>query len=121
MLRNKIIWPVLLVSVSLLTGCYQNPMTHTKASKAALALLRATRAAEQQLGFERTTGWGYSVCMEDGFKKTHVDCEALFKAMLPFLKKDSHFNHVTLSQLKDKDAFERIAEDYDMKVSIHAD
>ena len=103
---------LIVLLASLLTGCYQNPMTHTKPRKAAIVLLHASRAAEKELGIEPSTGWAFNACMEEKAPSNRVDCDALYKAMLPFAQQDSAFKHLTVAQLSDKATFEPIAEEY---------
>ena len=107
---------VLLVSASVLTGCYQNPITKNTPKKTISVLRHAAMAAEKQMGVERTTGWTYGACMDIEPQTVKVDCSALFNVMWPLVKKDPAFKHMTLAQLTNKETFEPLAEDYGIQV-----
>lgn len=113
---KKALLPVVLISAVVLTGCYQNPMTQHNHKKTITVLHQAARDAEKQLGLERTIGGSYGLCMSDEPEKAGVDCVTLFKTMLPWVQKNPAFKHMTLAHLSDKEAFEPLAEDYDMDV-----
>lgn len=105
-----------LASAFVLTGCYQNPVTKNTPKKTISVLRHAAVAAEKQMGVERTTGWTYGVCMDIEPQTVNVDCAALFRVMLPLVKKDPAFKHMTLAQLTNKETFEPLAEDYGIQV-----
>lgn len=115
-ITKRAVLPVLLVSAWGLTGCYQNPLTKNTHKKTISVLHHAAIAAEKKMGVERTTGWTYSVCMDVEPTTIKVDCPVLFKTMLPLVKNNAAFKHLTLAQLTNKDTFEPLAEDYGIQV-----
>ena len=113
---KRVLLPVLWVSASVLTGCYQNPILKNTPRKTISVLWHAASAAEKDMGIERPNGWTYGVCLDVEPQTVTVDCETLFKKMLPLVKKDPAFKHITLDQLRDKETFEPLAEDYGIQV-----
>lgn len=107
---------VLLVGTLILTGCYQNPITKNTPKKTISVLRHAAMSAEKQMGVERNSGWSFGVCMNIEHSPVKVDCSKLFNLMLPLVKKEAAFKHLTMAQLTNKNTFEPLLDEYDMHV-----
>jgi hypothetical protein len=111
-------WALILASIGL-TGCHQNPLSKHRIEKSARVLQESSQLAERELKLNRTNGWVYGNCMDGNRAK--MDCEAFFKRMLPFVRKAEGYKAVTLADLKDKEAFEPIEEDYEAQRFLSMD
>lgn len=114
--RKRAHLTVLLMMALILTGCYQNPITNNTPKKTISVLRHAAMLAEKKMGIEHNSGWSFGVCMNSEPSTVKVDCSKLFNLMLPLVKKEASFKHLTMSQLMNKDTFEPLLDEYDMHV-----
>lgn len=112
-IQKKHVFALMLVTLTGISACHKNPAINLRPDKVALLLVRASRATEATLNIEPHNGWVYSNCMEDN--KGDIDCPDFFKTMLLFVQKNDALKHMTYADLTNKDAFERISEDYNFK------
>lgn len=118
--KNKMIWPVLLVGASLLVGCHKNPLTEGKHAVTLPGLVEASRLAEIKLGVKDADGWAYYYCMDEK-KKSEVNCEDLFHAMVGFAQKNTALRGLNKADITNKRVFEGIVDDYFEQVMDRTD
>lgn len=100
--------------MTLLSACssHPNPLTTAEPQAAAEFLVTASQAAEKKLNvFQAPGGYFYGACMR-GKEKQSV-CQQLYQAMVHFAKTTKRFQMVTVRDLTDQRAFQKLKTDYD--------
>lgn len=97
---------------ALLSGCSSsNPLKTADPEVAAHFLVKASQAAEKKLNLSRaTSGSYYGRCMREEEKKAL--CDRLYQAMVTYAKTTTTFKGLTVKNLTDPHAFEKVKEDY---------
>lgn len=94
----------------LVSACHQNPLTSHDKKKTASFVLDASTYAEKIAG-KNVRGSAYKQCMTENVQ--NIDCPKLFNDMATFAKDSTDFKGLTVADLKDKPAFNKIAAIYE--------
>ena len=110
------------LTASLLSACHENPLKTHSTKKNVDFLMDASKAAKDNLklfgkGYKASTI--YQTCVEDG-RHIDVNCIAFFDAMVAFAKTQppSRFTDITRADLRDKAAFARLVDEYELTDSM---
>ncbi|HHF7374003.1 hypothetical protein [Legionella bozemanae] len=110
-MKRFIITTMLLMSMSLLGGCHDNPLKALTKKQQINFLMQASRSAEQVMGLFSEPGGGYYLSCMSG-EDIELNCQKLFEHMLDFAHLHKEFSRLTLSQLTDARVFAEIALEY---------
>jgi len=114
--QKKATLVALILGVSLsLCACSHpaNPLTQVSKHDAGVFLANASQYAQKKLKWDRDTygsGGGYGVCMTK--TAPSANCQTLYKTMLVFAKEQQAYKTLTVSELTDRQTFEKLKEDY---------
>lgn len=103
------------VSVIGLTACsHENPLKIQPKDKSIEFLKEASIYASNKMGYHSLfIGNTYAWCMNDEINEGPGFCEKLYENMVDYAKqKNSVFSNITTSDLKDKQYFSSVEEDY---------
>jgi hypothetical protein len=90
-----------------------NPLLQVSERDAGVFLANASQYAQKKLKWDRDTygsGGGYGVCMTK--TAPSANCQTLYKTMLVFAKEQQAYKTLTVSELTDRQTFEKLKEDY---------
>lgn len=102
--------------LSLLTACSHNALKTAEPKNAAEFLVHASQVAEKKLKltelrfYSPPGGYYYRDCMED--KENKKLCHKLYLAMVNYAKTTSVFNSLTVDDLTNQTAYQKLEEDY---------
>jgi hypothetical protein len=107
---------VLVITLTLSACFHNNPLKTQPKRQSAVFLMNASANVEKRLQFaikKGSYGYGYLECME-GKKSPEINCRALYQGMVVFAKEGHYpaFKSVTIWDLRDKQFFETIGDDY---------